>query len=591
VPRFRFLWKLYITYVAMIGVTTLTVGVLASKQVADDTRREIRSELETAARLVAAITGPDFGERRDALKTRLESLSAVGIRVTLIDAAGTVIADSEEDPPVMDPHGTRPEVLEARSHGVGVSSRVSRTLDQEQLYVAVRIGEPGRVVGYVRTSVPLVEVRERLARIREIVFLGAVIAAAAGLLLGYPLARRLTRSVRRLSGAVRDIATGDYDRWILIDDKDELGDVSRSFNIMAEQLRLRVDEITRERNQLLTILGGMVEGVVAVDGEDRVLHINQVAKSILGVVGECVGKPIWQATRAHDLSEVVTQCREEGLGVSREIEITDGGGKRVVDLSASPLTRGDGTPIGVVLVLHDITNLRRLQVVRQDFVANASHELKTPIAAIRGLVETILDDQALSEAKRRGFLERIRGQSVRLTSLVSDLLTISRVESGGVATHASSDLAAVVAEAHRAFEPPAQVKNVTLILRTPDHPVKTAARTEDLRQIVNNLVDNAIKYTPPGGTVELLVAQEGREIGLLVRDTGPGIEKQHQDRIFERFYRVDAARSRELGGTGLGLAIVKNLVQSLGGRVWVESEPGAGSGFYVRLPGASPDES
>jgi two-component system phosphate regulon sensor histidine kinase PhoR len=330
---------------------------------------------------------------------------------------------------------------------------------------------------------------------------------------------------------------------------------------------------------------------VAVDREERVVHMNAVAGRLLGVVPvDSAGKRIWEVTRAVEIPEILerTGGTDEVTG-SVELRVEGSSEPRVIELVASPLLDASGRRAGAVVVLHDVTELRRLEQVRRDFVANVSHELKTPLTAIRGLVETVIDDEQMEPATARRFALKIRDQVARLSTLVTDLLTLARAESTQVPRERPViDLAAPVRECARRFAPLSAAEGVELVLSLPDEPIPLRADEEDLRQIVGNLLDNAIKYTPAGGRVDLGVVPGTSEVTIEVRDTGIGIEPRDQDRVFERFYRVDKARSRELGGTGLGLSIVKHLVQSLDGAISLESAPGRGSRFRVRLPLARP---
>jgi two-component system phosphate regulon sensor histidine kinase PhoR len=371
---------------------------------------------------------------------------------------------------------------------------------------------------------------------------------------------------------------------------DDVAQLADAFNRMSADLRERMATITGERNRLVAILSAMVEGVVAVDREQRVLHVNEAAAAILGTpASEAMGRPAWEMTRVGEVLDALGVAARELRDLTREARIARPGGERTVQLHASPLRDGQGRPAGAVVVLHDVTELRRLETVRRDFVANVSHELKTPLTAIHGMVETVLDDEGMEAETRRRFLARVHEHSSRLGNLVHDLLALARIEAAeGALERALLDLREPVRDSAARLTPAADAKGLTLEVHLPAEPVEIEGDEEALREVVDNLLDNAVKYTPSGGAVTLTLACGATEATIDVRDTGIGIEKEHLARIFERFYRVDKARSRELGGTGLGLAIVKHLVAAHGGRVSVESEPGAGSAFRVALPRPAP---
>ncbi|HEX03751.1 MAG TPA: PAS domain-containing protein [Bacteroidetes bacterium] len=367
---------------------------------------------------------------------------------------------------------------------------------------------------------------------------------------------------------------------------DEIGKLAQALNRMAESCSNRTDTIKADRNKLSTILSGMTEGVVAVGLDEHVLHLNEAAGKLLGVSPlESLDKPIWQVTRVPEITEILTDSLRDGTSAQRKLLITTKLTDQSLEMDASPLHDGQGNLVGAVVVLHDVSELNRLEMVRREFVANASHELKTPITAIRGLVETLIDDEELEPAKRDRFLGKIKDQSIRLGSIVTDLLTISRLESESNETEEMSfDLCEVVQSTSSVFISTGEEQDITVKVQVPNSPIELSGDEEALRQIVSNLLDNAVKYSSTGGEVCVRLHRHDDHAILEVEDTGIGIEPKDQDRIFERFYRVDKARSRELGGTGLGLAIVKHIAQSHGGNVSLDSIPGTGSTFKVILP-------
>jgi two-component system phosphate regulon sensor histidine kinase PhoR len=372
---------------------------------------------------------------------------------------------------------------------------------------------------------------------------------------------------------------------------DEIGVLADALNAMTAQLHAQIDTMAADRNKTLAILAGMVEGVVAVDRDERVVHANAAAQAILGIDARtALGRRIWEVMRVVEVSEALGEAMRQNRVRVSEVRIPTPQKDQVIQLTATPLRNGTDQIDGAVVVLHDVSELRQLESVRRDFVANISHELKTPLTAIRGLVETLIDDRAMDRDTHDRFIEKIRDQSTRLANLVSDLLTLSRLESGPAGLRFEPmDLRDTVAESCRTQLHAAETKRVELFSGLPEKPVTIEGDAEAMRELVDNLVSNAIKYTPSGGRVDVRLVSENGSAVLEVADTGIGIPPEEQSRVFERFYRVDKARSRQLGGTGLGLSIVKHVALAHGGSVSLKSASGRGSTFRVQL-GLKPGE-
>jgi two-component system phosphate regulon sensor histidine kinase PhoR len=599
--RSRFLWKLFAGIAFIVVVTASVIGLLVSRQVEAEARLELERRLAGQARLARAILADDVLAGAD-LQARVQALTggSSGVadrdgleqgerfRLTVIDASGLVVADSDVDPAAVDNHGDRPEVLAAKSLGLGSAVRRSGSLGRDLMYVAVPVSDPsGAVRGYVRTATSLAAVDTRLGALRRAIFGGAVAAALVGLGVAFFYARQVAAPLVGVVAVADALERGDYGRRVQVSSRDEIGRLAAAFNRTGAQIAQQLETITNDRNRLTAILAGMVEGLIAVDDQDRILLINRVAAELLGADEDAdyVGRPVYEATRLRQIGEALRRARESGESIDDEATVGEGVRRRWLDVHAAPLRNGGGRVVGAVVVLHDVTQIHRLEGIRREFVSNVSHELKTPLTAIRGYVETLLDAREVDAETRDRFLLRISSQTSRLSTLVSDLLSLSRIEAGDDALERRPvDLRAPLMESVRALRPAAEARRVELEFRHPSQPVVVCGEEEAIRQAISNLVDNAIKYSEAGGRVEVeLACDEGRAI-LDVSDEGPGIDPRHQRRIFERFYRVDRARSRELGGTGLGLAIVKNVAQALGGEVGVTSQVGAGSRFRMTLP-------
>jgi two-component system phosphate regulon sensor histidine kinase PhoR len=592
--------KVAVALAALIVLSAGAVVLLVTPGAVREAREQVDASLRVRALMLRDIARHALASGADAasvarLHEEVQALGeATGTRLTIVDATekGKVLADSLGRSTTMDdPHGLRPEIVQARESGeLGTSTRFSHTTDIDMRYLAVPVTDGDRLLGFARASLPLVEVQRRRAAIWRRVGLGAAVAAALGLVIGLLLTRRLTARLSAMADAAKAIAEGREAGPLPVRATDETGTLARAIQQLDEELRRRLDALAHERNELTAVLGSMLEGVVAVDRSERVVHMNAVAAKLLKTSApECIGQRIWEVTRIQEVCQMLETVLRDNAEHGREIRIADAPRGRILELHASPLRDAARAPAGAVVVLHDVTELRRLEAVRREFIANVSHELKTPLTAIRGLVETLLDDGRMSDETRRRFLEKARNQALRLSALVSDLLVLSRIESEeGAVERRPLDLRSPVRESARRLDPAGEGRDLLFRVSVPDDPVRVLGDEEAVRQIIDNLLSNAFKYTADGGVICLRLFVTNRHAIVEVEDTGIGIEPEHLDRIFERFYRVDKARSRDLGGTGLGLSIVKHLVDALDGQVDVESLAGKGTTFRVSVPLSEP---
>ncbi|MCR4295158.1 MAG: cell wall metabolism sensor histidine kinase WalK, partial [Elusimicrobia bacterium] len=429
-------------------------------------------------------------------------------------------------------------------------------------------------------------VERRVSLARRFVLWTALAVFLAALILAWPLARAAGRPLEEMAAVARRLAAGEYGARVRGPlGGDERALLGETLNALAARVEETVGELSRDRSRLAAVLDQMAEGVVAVDAEGRILLVNPALSRLLGLgPAQARGRGYLESLRHHGLAELVGEALRGGAPAARELRLFSPE-ELVFDAHAAPLHQ-EGRPAGALVVLHDITRLRRLEQVRREFVANVSHELRTPLSSIKGFAETLREGAIDDKKNRLGFIKTIEEQAVRLSQLVDDLLDLSSIESGHRPPKlAPTDLRALAVDVSRRFAPAAAERGVTLAA-APGGPASALADAEQVRQILANLVDNAIKYTESGGRVEVFLETKEGEVVASVRDNGIGIPAGDRARVFERFYRVDKSRSREAGGTGLGLAIVKHLVEAQGGRVWVESRQPGGSAFFFSLKAA-----
>jgi len=577
--------KLLLGLAALVLAVISIVGLLTERGLRARTLEGIEGSLAERAELVSEWVGtvaflPENAARLDAIADRAGR--AANARITLIAADGRVVGDSDvalEALASVEIHAERPEVMAALSGRVGRSSRLSRTVGRNLLYLAVPAGQGSE--GVIRLAVDLVEIDAAVRSNRNALLLAAGAGLAAAFILSLMLARITIRPIEELRDVVVAIADGELDQRMRLLARDDLGEIGLAIHSVAEQLRSRLDEATREKEQLTAVLGSMVEGVMVLDAEGRIALANPRLRELLDLWGPLENRPWFEVIRQPDSAAAVEEALASRELITREVE---GGSsvERILQLNAVGFP-AEGPRAGTVLVLHDVTEMRQLDSVRRDFIANASHELRTPLAAIQGFAETLSGGE-IGDSDRERYTQTILRNAHRMSSLVEDLLALSRTESG---SHQLEITRVDVADTIRVLlGDQAPRLEAASILASVDvrGPAFARADQQAVEQVLTNLLDNAVKYTPAEGRIELTVEEAGPLLRVDVRDTGIGIPPEDRARIFERFYRVDAARSRALGGTGLGLAIVKHLVQSMGGEISVESEAGSGSCFSFTLP-------
>jgi two-component system phosphate regulon sensor histidine kinase PhoR len=561
--------KLFVTYVILVGASTVTLVLASDHSLRGRLVREATTEVTRETALLARAVGAVRGTELDSLVHQLGR--ATGHRLTVIDRSGTVIADSDfphAQLASLENHAHRPEFRTALAGGTGTDVRHSVSTGRWEIKVAMPVEE-----GAVRVSTPLPQVDAVVSDAQEAVLLGGLFALAVGVLLALGFSRSVARPLLKLRDGAQAIARGEHPA-IDARGRDEIGDLARALRSLADNLSGRVDDLERERSEMSALIASMVEGVIALDGSGAVTTLNPASRRLLKLVPDApppAGLELFRQRPAHEAVERALRGVETaGL----EVELDD----RHALLSAHPLPGG-----GAVLVLHDITGLKRLETVRRDFVANVSHELKTPLTVIRGYAETLAAEDVPAEV-RRDFVEKVLANARRMQQLVDDLLDLSRIESRSWSPRPErAALAPLVQEVWATLAQRAARAGLSFSSEV-DAATTLSADPQALRQVLLNVLDNSVRYTQAGGSIAVVAARDVSGVWLEISDTGTGIPSEHLPRIFERFYRVDPARSRELGGTGLGLAIVKHLVEAHGGRIEARSALGAGTTIRIFFP-------
>jgi len=568
----RLAQRLLLGAVFIVSVLVVVAVALSGERLRNRLRELTAAQLGREARLVALQWRPGV----DADMLANAAGASLGHRVTLVDSSGTVLGDSEFDRDALralQNHNNRPEIIEARASGAGTSRRLSPSEGVEEMYVAVS-GPRGQIS---RVAINTTEMDSIVAAARNDVLLSGLIALAIALALAAVFSRQVSKPVAELGAVAAAIARGDLSRRPSLSAPGEIGELATAVQLMSEQLDSRLQALQAEDELLGALVESLNEGVVAVDRQRRIIRINRSGRALLDVAA-LTPFSVDLLPRDRMLHDALAEALGGGVVDRVETQI----GNRTLAVTARPL--GDR---GAVLALFDLTGTRKLETVRRDFVANVSHELKTPLTAIRGYAET-LSTELHGDEQHSKFAETIRSNAERMQRLIDDLLDLSKIESGGwTPTPVIVDVAAAAAEASAPYRDEATKRGSQIRFDVAPEAATLRADPTAIRQALGNLIENSVRYTGSGGSVTIFARAEDSAIVIGVRDTGSGIPSDHLPRIFERFYRVDPARSRAAGGTGLGLAIVKHLVEAHGGLVRAESSPGSGTTVSLFFPTGS----
>ena len=587
-------WKWFLGLAALLTTLLILVIVCIDVSLPPYLVSKIQQDLEREA----ILTRQAFAAKLSVSPPSIEEInqlahqlgSQTGLRVTIISPDGVVIGESDKASSELgeiENHLSRPEVRDALQRGVGTTRRLSHTIGVDLLYVAVpaySTANPSQLLSIVRVALPLNEIGKTTSRVRRTVAVVGIIVGLIDIPFLFWLARRYSEPIDVMRQMATRVSGGDFLARAPENIGGELGELGSALNQMSDQLETRLRELTAEKAELNATLANMIEGVLVVDTTGHVRLANATVRRQFSLPESVIGKTVMEAFRSGPLQDLIAQALENDQVSARELSFY-GEEERVFDVNGACLLGHEGTRTGVVVVFHDITRIKQLENIRKEFVANVSHELRTPLSIIKGYVETLLDEQPPDALTSKQFLQTIEKHSLRLEALIEDLLSISELESQQARLDLKPmSLRATALAAAEELKKRAQEKSTSIAVEVPETLSAVRADSQRLHQVFFNLLDNAIKYTQAGGRVTVSAKEKDGDIEVCVVDNGIGIAPEHLPRIFERFYRADKARSRELGGTGLGLSIVKHIVQAHGGRVWAESQLEKGSSFYFTIP-------
>ncbi len=565
--------RIFLIYTIVVFLAFLFIEFYITGAVRESYINHLTENLVVQAKLIEADVSFNGRPSLDALCAELKEKT--GSRITIIATDGTVLGDSDKESDLMENHGHRPEILEALRAGSGMTIRHSATLNYDFLYTAVKVVKDGKLQGYIRMAVPLNHVDAAVNALRiKIIIVVCFVLLATGVFSIWQLDR-----VRRLTQMIRDFSTsivrGGFGKRLFIDSAGEFNDIAESLNTMSVELQKSITESEEEKNRLNVILRNIPDALLITDARDVIQLSSSASRTFFGDT-PVRGKHLIEVVRNRDFLALMNDVRKNLAEGTSEFKL-DHPVERFLVARVAPLWYRKGEVSGFVAIFHDITQLKKLEETRKDFVANISHEIKTPITAIRGFADTLLEGALSDKENALKFLETIKSNSERINNLVDDLMTISKIELGVIKVEKSAvDFQEVADHVLTLLRDKAAAKNLTLQTQILPDPRTVAADRDRLIQILTNLVDNAIKFTEKGG-VKLGNAEENSTAYIYVEDTGVGIPEKHLPRLGERFYRVDPGRSRSMGGTGLGLAIVKHLVKAHGWDMQIESTPGKGT--------------
>jgi PAS domain S-box len=583
----RFRIKLTFTILGLISLVLLLMGMYFAKVLENSYLQSLHELLSRESKLVAqAVRFPTVFDNQVTLADRVKQVAPSDeVRLTIINREGQVLYDNSSHVEEMENHHDRPEMKAALRGETGISRRFSETLGYDMMYVAVPVEQGTNIVGAVRSAMSMKDITDTIHNMWYSLLTGLLVTLVVGSIVVSRISFSIIRPIEEITRVARNITQRQYESRVRIKAKDEIGQLAGAINFMASSLEQQMYEISENQQRLAGVLTNMTSGVIFISEQRRIMLVNPAVEKLLGTAGhELVGKLHIEAGKSFGLSQYIDRCLDKSEKFRQEVHIYYPQ-ERVLDVNFAPYINFKGESRGVVVVLHDITEIRRLEKMRSDFVANVSHELRTPITSIKGFTETLLEGAMQDEETCRNFLQIISDESERLYRMIRDILDLSKIEQKRIPLHLSHvHVQELIRSAAAIMHDQAQRKQLKVALPESQPDIWLMTDKDCLQQIVLNLMTNAIAYTPEEGEITIRTEADDKQITIQVADTGIGIPEKDLARIFERFYRVDKARSRDSGGTGLGLAIVKHLVENLHGQIKVESVEGRGSTFTVILP-------
>ncbi|MBN2018481.1 MAG: HAMP domain-containing protein [Candidatus Cloacimonetes bacterium] len=574
-----FMWKLFLTFFIIIVLTAGLIVHFASREIKNNYLQNLELTLENYAQLIQKfITSFVLENDYQHIKSTTHDLgNELGIRCTVIRSDGTVLGDSEEDVQNMENHSNRPEVIGALRSGIGKSVRFSETLKKDMLYVAVPIVQNDKVIGVVRTSSFLENIQRSIHVITKDILNISIVITVLALILSILITQAYTKPVRDIAQVAQRIKEGDFKARLYTRRRDELGRLAESLNEMARELEMYITSLNQEQEELKTILSSMVEALIVLNPDGIIVTANKIFSEIIHCeLNKLVGKRYWEYIRQEEFGNLLTNVLDTNNSATKEIEI-----KGKIYLTSASIILGIPEK-RIIVVMHDITELKRLEEMKTDFVANVAHELKTPLTAIKGFAETL--EEEIDSAHKR-FIKIIRSNTDRLINIVSDLLVLSNLENKhDIINYKKFDLEKLIENSLLIEQKKIDEKNIHITFDYDSSIKKFQADPFLIEQLMINLLDNAVTYTEKKGKIMIDVSLEDNQVIIEIEDNGIGIPEYSLPRIFERFYVVDKSRSRQLGGTGLGLSIVKHIVLAHNGEIYVESKVGEGTKFIIILP-------
>lgn len=591
IKRKTLFWKLYPAFLTISFISLFAIVMIALWSIKTFHYQERADDLEIRAKILTTVFSPLIQAKNyQEIQRQSQQLGDdSSTRITIVLPSGKIIGDNKKDPTTMDNHKNRPEIEQATRFGKGLSTRFGSTLAIDSMYFAMPIVVENQIIALIRTSTPLGTLQTELWRIYYKVSLGFFILIIITAFASWWISKSLVRPLEVMKVQAQRLAKGDFSSRVQLSSNDSLESeqLGQAFNEIAIQLNQRIEIILNQRNEQEAVFSSMVEGVIAIDSNENIIRINQSAYNILKILEKNIeGVQLQNVVENVELHKLILFALQQDTPVGQEIIIHDNDVEQIIFAQSAPLLDIHKNKCGTLIVFNDITQLKEFELQRKEFVANVSHELRTPLTAIQGLSETLIEFPDLVQDKRTNFIGVIHTHSIRLESIIENLLTLSKIEKETEIDEidfANESITVALSNAIFLCKDKALTRNINIILNNAED-ITFKHNSSLIEQAIINLLNNAIKYSNGDSEINITVIKNNKDVEISVKDQGSGIPEEHLSRLFERFYRVDKARSRALGGTGLGLAIVKHIALAHNGTIHVASEINKGSVFSLTLP-------